>query len=59
MQESWINLYCNVCESTWEERISGLPDDNGVLSCNSCGNEARVKEFLHSDRDLEIYEEFH
>lgn len=58
MQESWINLVCNACEAGWETKISEVPEDNGRMRCNSCGNEARVKEFLRSDRDLEIYEEF-
>lgn len=58
MQESWINLYCNACETGWETKISELPEDNGDYRCKRCGHESRVVEFLHSDRDLEIYREF-
>lgn len=58
MQESWINLYCSECGESWESKISDLPNGNGEFECKSCGHKAKVKNFLHSDRDLEVYEEF-
>jgi transcription elongation factor Elf1 len=57
MQESWVNLYCTSCGESWEERVSDLPTDNGGFVCSHCDHEAHVKEFLNSDRDLEVYDE--
>ncbi|XGI83587.1 MJ0042-type zinc finger domain-containing protein [Halorutilales archaeon Cl-col2-1] len=57
MQETWVNVECNSCGETWEVKVSELPVDNGTFRCKECGNESPVKEFLKTEKDLEVYDE--
>ncbi|MFB6283834.1 MAG: hypothetical protein ABEK59_07875 [Halobacteria archaeon] len=53
MDPAWINLYCSECNEEWQREISKIPTDS--YECKECDREAATKEFLRSEKDLEIY----
>ncbi len=58
MVEAWIQLQCPSCDEEWERSPSDLPGPDADFTCNHCGETRRVAEFMMTQRDLEILEEF-
>lgn len=59
MPEAWIQLLCPECGEGWEENPSDLPAPGERYECPHCGARAPVSEFMRTERDLDILEEFH
>lgn len=59
MVEAWIQLQCPNCGEGWEDGPTDLPGPDADHTCRHCGESRRVAEFMRTQRDLEILEEFH
>jgi len=59
MPETWIDLQCPSCGETWEDSPADLPEPGQDFTCNHCGTERPMAEFMRTDRNLEMWEAFH
>lgn len=58
MVEAFVRLVCPECEKDWEANPSDLPGVRENFSCRSCHATRRLTEFMRTERDLEIVEQF-
>ena len=59
MHEAWIQLRCPECEVSWEANPADVPSPGREFQCRHCSTRRPVSEFMRTQRDLEILEEFH
>lgn len=59
MPEAWIQLQCPECQEGWEANPSELPAPGNRYTCDHCGAQRSISEFMRTGRGLEILEEFH
>ncbi len=58
MQEAWLQLRCPDCDKHWEAAPTALPSPETMFSCDDCGTERSLSEFMKTKRDLELLREF-
>jgi predicted RNA-binding Zn-ribbon protein involved in translation (DUF1610 family) len=58
MDEAFVQLRCPACQKDWEETPTDLPVPGVEFTCPDCSESRRLSEFMRTDRDLEILEEF-
>ncbi|WP_335999904.1 hypothetical protein [Halorientalis halophila] len=58
MNEAFVQLRCPACEKDWEAAPTDLPATDAAFSCPDCGDQRRTAEFMRTERDLEILEQF-
>lgn len=58
MQEAWLQLRCPACTDSWEDHVSDLPAPDTAFTCDDCGTERPLSEFMRTARDLEVLQEF-
>ena len=59
MPETWIDLQCPSCGETWEDSPADLPEPGRDFTCNHCGTERPMAEFMRTDRNREMWQAFH
>lgn len=59
MPEAWVQLRCPACGESWEANPSDLPAPGEEFACDHCDARRPTAEFMRTQRDLEILEEFH
>ena len=58
MVEAFVRLLCPECTKEWESSPSDLPDSDQNLSCPDCHATRRLAQFMRTDRDLEVVQQF-
>jgi tRNA(Ile2) C34 agmatinyltransferase TiaS len=58
MVEAFVRLLCPECGKEWESNPTGLPETRENFSCPSCHATRRLTEFMRTERDLEIVQQF-
>lgn len=59
MTEAWVQLTCPDCQKQWESNPSDLPAPGEAFECDHCGARRSVSEFMRTQRDFTILEQFH
>ena len=59
MTETWIELQCPGCGETWEAAPADLPQPGREFTCQHCGRDGPVAEFMRTERNLEMWRAFH
>ena len=59
MPEAFVRLHCPDCKNRWEQNPVDLPAPDTRFQCRRCGAWRRLSEFMRTERDLEVLEEFH
>ncbi|WP_435358903.1 hypothetical protein [Haloarchaeobius sp. DFWS5] len=57
--EAFVALVCPDCDHGWEAKPHKLPDPKSEYECTACSNRRRLSEYLKTQRDLEVVEQFH
>lgn len=58
MEEAFVQLLCPECSKNWQNAPSDLPDVRQNFSCPTCHATRRLSEFMRTERDLEIVQQF-
>lgn len=58
MVEAFVTLQCPECGKDWEETPTDLPSLKKNFSCPACHATRRLTEFMRTERDLEIVQQF-
>lgn len=59
MQEGWIQLECVDCGQQWQANPANLPAPGNEFTCDECGAERPVAEFVKTQRGYDVLAEFH
>jgi len=58
MVEAFVRLHCPECSKEWESNPSDLPASDENHSCPDCHATRRLAQFMRTDRDLEVVQQF-
>lgn len=58
MVEAFVRLSCPECGKEWESAPTALPAVRDNFSCENCHATRRLTEFMRTERDLEIVQQF-
>nr|ABQ75832.1 hypothetical protein [uncultured haloarchaeon] len=58
MVEAFVRLLCPQCGKNWQADPTDLPDHRETFSCQDCGTDRRLAEFMRTERDLEVVQQF-
>lgn len=58
MVEAFVRLDCPECGKDWESNPSNLPASDENVSCGDCHATRRLAQFMRTDRDLEVVQQF-
>ena len=59
MPEAFVRLLCPECGKEWQDSPSDLHGVRKNFSCPSCHATRRLAEFMRTERDMEMVQQFH